>query len=865
MLRLVWVLVGLLVASPAFGQWGDSIVMTSKTPAAASSATSPTTNSTPGQLATAVNMQCENGNGTVTSVTCATPTALANDGSQIVVLTGGWFNGALPTTISATSTLGNVISSCSASNCKAVDSNNNGAYGLVMPITKAGSDSITVTFSSSVQFPDLDVTVITAPTGFKNIGIDYTGTSPSASANNLLIGGTASPPVGGAGDVIVSGVNIDSTTPSQTGLGIGQKWLDNNTNHNFNNSWSQNTLSGLVQQSYAYNTMPSVPFPSAIVVAVKLAPIGSQQLAVALNPSSFSASGCPLAASTFVDQVLVYGGNGGATSLSLAGASPDPNLSLTVTAGPYANVNAGKSATVCGKSFTTLVKSSQGSVAATAPLTTNYGATQITGITVGGQTNLAFTTSSGETNPINFGAVAATASDGGTPSVTIGTNPRCTSSANNSAASISGGSLLFTDPTPGTAGTYFVCLVATGNYPNSPFGQTIPIAGTTSGGAPAIALAGCSSQYQQPNGSCFNTEVVNLDFSGASQSFVGTKGNFDASQDPTTNWLNDVNCAAPPQTMMYATVNGAFAPIAIPCSGYQSVTDTDGKKSLRIEMNNNDFLNGVGDAMLAVTNTIDSNAPALPQAYYFKYHWRIDSTSLSNAQDLISQLNNAGAWNYPFSGGIWFPAESALVGWNGNNDVGRFEWDLESHIPPAAVEQSSTVGITPGQSSYDNYGPLLCYYGVGYDDNTITNQCNPGGSPTYAVSGYNPVGGGYVTIEGRITTDNAGNEAQCTWVNSTFLACQTFTFANPLMRGGRSILVMFGSSDWCEKAIPQGNNCPTAVGATLRGPIYIYFRDLQVWSCSNWNNYTYNTGNNTITNTSADADACAGAVLTSNP
>lgn len=161
----------------------------------------------------------------------------------------------------------------------------------------------------------------------------------------------------------------------------------------------------------------------------------------------------------------------------------------------------------------------------------------ITGITVAGQTSLTFTSTSGD-NPVNLGNARPTASDGSTPGLAIGTNSRCTSSSDNSKASLSGGNLEFTDPTPGTVGgPWHICLVATGaGYLNSPYGQTITVS-STSVRITSVALSNAS--FTGGVAGTVGTLSATLSSGTFSGSFVLATGGTDHSGTACNNYGSD--------------------------------------------------------------------------------------------------------------------------------------------------------------------------------------------------------------------------------------------------------------------------------------------------------------------------------------
>ncbi len=479
--------------------------------------------------------------GTVSTLSCPISGLITG---QFVTLTGAWFDAANPT-ISAVSTLGNAVST--VQNC--VDANSNGSFILKMPVTVPGSDTINITFSSGVQYPDLRATAFTISPGFQDGGIDYSNCSPTLSGVDLFIGGTALPPSGGAGDLIVSVANQDSTNLSA--IGIGQNVIGDDAGANFWASWQQNLLSGSVDQEYIYSGGVS-PTPSAVVMAEKLTPIGTQPLTAVLNPASYVNNTCPSAGT--VSTAYGLGGNGGAINWSLSGASLDPTLSLSASTGPEVAVSASSSAAVCGNQYSSLVGASQGTSTSTATLTSSYNVQQIVGtslsnssVAAGSPTGTAIGTFSTTLNP------STPAFSGGWSLSTSTTNSggcNSSNSTNNSYFSVVGSSLLTGSTLPSGPGNYLICVAAVqSGLGGSPFGTPFQITVYTAAAGDNVVI--------NPNNPSSQLSVVEGSYTYA---FHATDGCGDFSCDWPL-YSNGAKITASDGTNLFyqgKTCNGAF-------------------------------------------------------------------------------------------------------------------------------------------------------------------------------------------------------------------------------------------------------------------------------------------------------------------
>ena len=450
-----------------------------------------------------------------------------------------------------------------------------------------------------------------------------------------------------------------------------------------------------------------------------------------------------------------------------------------------------------------------------------------------------------------------------------------TSCDNSGFFSVSGNALNISSSA--TAATYHPCYVATqSGISNSPFPNVATVTVNSGGGnVPAVANAGClvANGGGPTNGSCFNTQIVNLDFTGATPSFKtgasGVKGTFNATN--VGSWLysnNGSGCASSP-TQFYASTENQYTGGTNPaCSDYVVASDpADGINSFKVTYSLSDWNNnlpGVSFIASTASSTMDIQ-PVVPLSIYFTFTWKIDSQSNTNVINLES------------SGGAYLIANSfnmynalAPPYYNGTL-IGFIEWDWpEDHVVTVDCEGAGAVGSTTW-GGYDTYGPGINWYTSNYGGRSDQHNCVPPISRNVAVDAsayYNPVDH-YVKMEGRVTGDTSGNFQSCLWLSEPpsgtrhFLACRPWS-PPAIMRGGRNMVNI--------SALFIVDNGTGTVQGSWQGPVTLWFRDIEVWSCSAWNQgwtYTGTPPNQKLIITQAgpanDINPCAGALITSDP
>lgn len=364
---------------------------------------------------------------------------------------------------------------------------------------------------------------------------------------------------------------------------------------------------------------------------------------------------------------------------------------------------------------------------------------------------------------------------------------------------------------------YTVNIVATQNkISNSPFSQIFTI---TSSSAPAPALAGCQTINGggPNNGSCFNTEIYNLDFTGATQSFVGTNGNFNASR-PISAWLGA--CGGSQNFIIAAWQQGT--PL---CGDFSVVTDPiDGGTALLITYTSADKTNGT----YAVNVSPGFPSLVTPISFYYEVRMRSDSVTLTNSSagnDILSS----------FSG--------HQISWHQNSETGPEATFVEEDLWESFIGSPNGGGLS-NVVEWNN--PSGCY--ASNCGGQIANISD--GQTITGVGTFNSAN--YYTFGMRVTNDGTSNIEYCGYLNGIELGCQlnvatvgTFDPSGPYDHNGG-----FGV---------QGPSCQN--GCTP--PLYAYFQWIRVYSCSNWNgDWSFDSGTDTGTST---GNPCAGALISSNP
>jgi hypothetical protein len=162
------------------------------------------------------------------------------------------------------------------------------------------------------------------------------------------------------------------------------------------------------------------------------------------------------------------------------------------------------------------------------------------------------------------------------------------------------------------------------------------------------------------------------------------------------------------------------------------------------------------------------------------------------------------------------------------------------------------VGNTGGGFYNWNSGPCVGWWSTANSYGSNPN-CSAG---NVDIPIYDPATS-WVTVQERMTSDGAGNFADCIWING-YQQCETSAGQGNIPaddRGAVDGILWWGPADWWSNPGPQVN---------LQTPIYAYYRNFQVWTCpAATTAYSVNSG--TLTITGSQPNPCAGAVLTTNP
>ena len=362
--------------------------------------------------------------------------------------------------------------------------------------------------------------------------------------------------------------------------------------------------------------------------------------------------------------------------------------------------------------------------------------------------------------------------------------------------------------------------LAYGANPSNDFSVQILPAGSSGGGGggggggsggggsptpPAAALAGCSSANGggPNNGSCFNTLVMNLDFTGATQSFVGNSGNFNIS--PLSNWLD---CAGASSPKMFNTGQSSNANAC----RYSLVSD-GGTNALLMQFLPGDW--STNAAKVTQMSTINNGSPAsagttFPAGFYAEVKVRTTAAS-----DAATSLETNDFWSYTGCCGQGSPSS---------------EWDF---IETYGSQRDGGGFVVYGYGSNGYYGGQ--------------QQANSTYVPGYNHDNYNIYG--Y-----RLTQDGVKNVAACFYVNNVQQSQTTglpVCVPQDLTSSNHSVVDLLNTQlDIIMSAGPDNSTDPSAEMDT-------YVEWIHVYTCSNWaaaNSLTTYGGN-----------ACAGTVLTTNP
>jgi hypothetical protein len=338
--------------------------------------------------------------------------------------------------------------------------------------------------------------------------------------------------------------------------------------------------------------------------------------------------------------------------------------------------------------------------------------------------------------------------------------------------------------------------LAYGAKPSNDFSvQIVPAGNGSSGGgnggggsvrgsptAPGAALAGCQTANGggPTNGSCFSTLALNLDLTGATQSFVANSTPVNATT--LSNWLD---CAGASSPIMYhvTTVSGEA------CSDYSIIND-GGTDALRLA-----DPAGVNYVQVSTSPYNSQGGHNFPEAFYVEAKIRTDSQSIANMAPYGGQ---------PFSD-FW-----AVYPNTGCGSCAYVEWDFSE-----IYSNNSNGFATARTGSFNNY--------------------NPGGITINAGSNYSQTS--YSIIGARITNDGNGNVAWCVYANNVQQGCTSAAetaswFVTPLQiifdssSGGYAVsgptnqyvewLHVWECSNWNAINSPpyEGNYCSGAVLTT---------------------------------------------------
>jgi hypothetical protein len=357
--------------------------------------------------------------------------------------------------------------------------------------------------------------------------------------------------------------------------------------------------------------------------------------------------------------------------------------------------------------------------------------------------------------------------------------------------------------------------LAYGANPSNDFSVQILPAGSSGGGGgggggggsptpPAAALAGCSSANGggPNNGSCFNTLAMHMDFTGATQSFVGTGAQFNATT--VSNWLDCAGASAP---AWYNAVGNGGSTVA-PCSAYSIVKD-GGTDALLMEYQPSFAGSNIGSVLMQTTSA--SRTPgagtAFPLGFYVEFKVRTTAASDSVAGNGIED----DAWSYSaFSGSA------------------SSEWDF--------MEQYA--------NQQDNGGSVVGGYGANGD------YVEEHGANSSVTSGYNH--DNYNTFGERITQNGTGGVSVCLYVNSV----QQNASVGGVGAKCSGTTYDAGTNTPVNMILQSGpESIPTPPPS---GNYDYYVESFDVWTCSNWNQA--NSGS-----AASNANACDGTIVTTNP
>lgn len=287
--------------------------------------------------------------------------------------------------------------------------------------------------------------------------------------------------------------------------------------------------------------------------------------------------------------------------------------------------------------------------------------------------------------------------------------------------------------------------LAYGANPSNDFSVQIPAAGSGVGGgsgggggspaAPAAALAGCQTANGggPNNGSCFKTLALNLDLTGATQSFVANSTPVNATT--LSNWLD---CAGASSPIMY-NINGS-------CSAYSIIGDGGTNALLMSDPSTTNYVE------IAASPYNSQGGHNFPEAFYAEAKIRTDSQSIAN------MASNGGQ---PFND-FW-----AVYPNTGCGSCVYMEWDfIETY------SNNSGGFATPRTGSSNNYAPG----GININMGANYSQTN------------------YSIIGARITNDGNGNVAWCIYANNVQQGC-TSGNVGPGSWFGTPLEMIFDSSN----------------------------------------------------------------------
>ena len=337
--------------------------------------------------------------------------------------------------------------------------------------------------------------------------------------------------------------------------------------------------------------------------------------------------------------------------------------------------------------------------------------------------------------------------------------------------------------------------------------QAVTLSGNTAGGGipsfvgpnyrgsiPAAALA-----------AGFNTVVLNMDISDSTPFTY---------QGATVSWPNIstwLDCAGAPQPIWLLDV--ASGPS---CSDFSIVTDTDGQTSLASVLTPAEYNANPGE----ITDLQSATPWMFPNNVYFEDTKRVDQNSLNNPP----QGSGVGPfWVAPYYG-------AAVAGFRIGNPRNWVEWDHGEWISASSSAGDNYVNQTvAGEFTTDGSctqpGQHCGFYPL------ITPCC------TRPYSGF----GSYNVQASRISSDTAGNFAQCAYsglgvgttpAQNTPGGCQTYQYiagaSDPAITNTNYILYPY-----TEIGVP---------GYTLPVAMRVLLRKILILSCSKWQTTACNTG-----------------------